>query len=170
VPNRNAGPGMPPRVEAASDSPIIRVQQDPRIEKLRESVDFNAQNYALALAAGAGSVVAGPTFQVPQNQVGWLQSSGLYLLTPTAATSVTLQIRINSGPVPGFDNLQNVPGIANFVVFPLEDDMRVRIPNNALVETFIFNNNANGPWTVGAFLSGWYHPLAAEEQAWGGGR
>jgi hypothetical protein len=31
----------------------------------------------------------------------------------------------------------------------------------------ITNINGAGPWTVGALLAGWYHPLAAEEALWG---
>jgi hypothetical protein len=161
------GPQLPPVDVSMADTPYTRLIFPPRIEKLPESRDFNVQNYALVIPAGLGSVVQGPSFIIPESQVGWLQNAGLYLLTPTALTSVTLIVRINEGPVPGFDNLQNAPGIANFVLFPVEDDMRVRIPNHAKVDFIIVNNNANGPWTGGGFLGGWYHPDSAELRQWG---
>lgn len=162
-----AGTRMPPVEQSAADAPFTRLVFPPRIEKLPESRDFNVQDYTLILPAGVGSQVQGPSFTLPASQVGWLQNSGLYLLTPTALTSVTLIIRINDGPIPGFDNLQNAPGIANLVLFPVEDDMRVRVPTHARVDCIIRNNNANGPWTVGAFLGGWYHPESAELRQWG---
>lgn len=162
-----SSPQLPPVELSQADAPYTRLIFPPRIEKLPESRDFNIQDYSLVIPAGAGNSVQGPSFILPESQVGWLQNAGLYLLTPTALTSVTLIVRINEGPVPGFDNLQNAPGIANFVIFPAEDDMRVRIPNHAKVDFIIVNNNANGPWTGGGFLGGWYHPESAELRQWG---
>jgi len=161
------GPLMPPVEGMVADSPYVRLIYPPWVEKLPESRDFNVQDFNLTLAAGAGAQVQGPSFQIPESQVGWLQSVGLYVLTPTAGTSVTLIVRIDQGPVPGYDNLQNPPGIANFLLFPLEDEIRVRLPNHCTVDCIIRNNNANGPWTVGALLGGWYHSQSAELRQWG---
>jgi hypothetical protein len=159
-------PGGPRGLDAA-DAGLVRLIFPPRLEKLVSSQDFNVQDYAITLAAGVGQTAtsAALRFQVPSGQVGWLQQAAIYALTPTAATLVQWTIRINGGPVPGFDNLQLPPGIANFVLIGF-DDMRVRIPNGALVDVLITNLGAGGPWTVGGSLSGWYHPDVAEKRAW----
>jgi hypothetical protein len=135
------------------------------MEKLASSQDFRIRNFQLVLAAGAGSEVTLAGFQLPQGQVGWLQVFSLYVLTPTAATDVRWQVRINQGPVPGWESVANPPGIAQFIVIG-DDDMRVRLPGNCLVDVLITNQNASGPWTVGAELQGWYHPEIAERRAW----
>ena len=164
-PSQSEGPQLPPRGVAPGDAPFSRIQFPPRIEKLPSSVDFRQQNFALALPAGVGSTVAGPSFTLPRDQVGWLQNNAIYVLTPTAATAFSMAILINGGPIPGFDNIQIPPGIANFVLLG-DDDMRVRIPNNATVST-LFTNNSAAAWTVGGLIQGWYHPVSAEERAWG---
>lgn len=165
-------PGMgiqlPPRGPDIPTSTISRIIYPPRIEKLQASVDFSARNYNMALAAGIGNTVASPvlSFTVPTGQVGWLQQFSLYTLTQTAATTVQWTVRINGGPVPGFDAIQNPPGIANFV-YITADDMRVRVPGGATVDVLITNVGVGGPWVVGGDLAGWYHPESAEQRAWG---
>ena len=164
-PSQSEGPQLPPRGIAPGDAPFSRIQFPPRIEKLPVSTDFRQQNFALALPAGVGSTVAGPSFTLPRDQVGWLQNNSIYVLTPTAATAFSMAVLINGGPVPGFDDIQIPPGIANFVLLA-DDDMRVRIPNNATV-SLLFTNNSAAAWTVGGLIQGWYHPVSAEERAWG---
>lgn len=160
------GPQMPPRGEDASEAPFTRLVFPPRIEKLTASRDFNVQDYQMALpgVVGASITSAALRFQVPKDQFGWLQQFTLYVLTPTANTRVRWQVRINEGPVPGFDNIENPPGIANFILIGY-DDLRVRIPTAASVDVLITNLSANAE-VVGAALAGWYHPEAAELRAW----
>lgn len=163
-PAPGGSPQLPPRGVGSESMGITRLVFPPRIEKLAVSTDFNTNSYSLVLPASG--TVALPAFQCPQGMVGWLQQFFLYVLTPTALTNATWQVRINQSPVPGFDNILNPPGIANLIVMPT-DDMRIRIPNGASVDVLITNNNASGPWTVGAGLSGWFHPEVAERRAFG---
>lgn len=166
-PPLDGGPRIAPRGQDAREANLSRLIFPPRLEKLASSKDFNVTDYAMTLAAGAGSFItsAALRFTLPASQVGWLQECSLYFLTPTAATTVRFTVRINEGPVPGFDNLQIPPGIANFVLMPI-DSMRIRVPDGATVDMLITNLGAGGPWTVGGSLSGWYHPDIAEQRAW----
>lgn len=147
------GGGLPP----PSASPFNRVIFPWWTEKIPSAVDFNTQNFALTLAAGAGSTVVFAGFRLPQTQIGVVQIFGIYAQGPTNLTNVTWTLRINQSPVPGWDNIQLPPGAANFVVQNFSD-LRVKIPNGALVDVLITNNNASGPWTVGAKVAGWYNP------------
>lgn len=164
-PSQSPGPQLPPRGAVPAESPFSRVQFPPRMEKIQGSTDFRVQDFALALPAGIGSTVVGPSFTLPRDQVGWLQNNAIYVLTPTAATVFSMAVLINGGPVPGFDNIQIPPGIANFVLLG-DDDMRVRLPNNCTV-SLLFTNNSAPAWTVGGLLQGWYHPISSEERVWG---
>ena len=166
VPNRLLNIGGPSGV--ADQSPLQRVVFPPRVEKLLSSQDFNAQDWNVTLAAGAGAqaVSTNLIFTLPRGMVGWLQNLSIYVLSMTNGTLVTFQLRINQSPVSGFDNLQNSPGVAN--LFRVDNnDMRIRIPDGAIVDVLFINNNANGPWTVGARIAGWYHPWSDEESTYG---
>lgn len=163
------GLSIPPgRSDIAAQAPMQRIVYPPRIEKLLTSQDFNVSEWAMTLPAGAGSTVVSTiaVFEAPASMVGWLQNFSLYLLTPTAATTVSFAIRINQGPVPGFDNYQNSPGVANLY---REDynDIRVRIPMGGVVDVLVTNLGAGGPWTVGCRLAGWYHSSADELRVYG---
>lgn len=168
TPGLGVGPQAPPSGAIPADAPFSRIQFPPRLEKITGSVDFRQQGYTFVLPAGIGSTVAGPTFQVPQGQVGWLQNNAIYVLTPVAVTSFRLTLFINDGPVPGFDDIQIPPGLANFILLG-DDDMRVPIPNHGKV-TSLFTNISGNAETVGALIQGWYHPLASEERVWGDDR
>lgn len=159
---------QPGRGDIASRAPMQRLIYPPRIEKLPASQDFNVQDFAMTLGAGAGSTITSTNllFEVPTNMVGWLQNFTFYILTPTANTSVQFAVRINQSPVPGFDNRQNAPGVANFVLAEY-NDLRVRLPMGCMVDVIATNLNANGPWTVGGLLSGWYHPPSEEQRVFG---
>lgn len=161
--------GQPPgRADIAERSPFQRIVYPPRVEKLLSSTDFTVQDFAMVLPAGAGSTItsAALAFTLPASMVGWLQEFKVYVLSQTAATSAQWSVRINGGPVPGFDNKQNAPGVANLVLLEW-NDMRIRIPNGATVDVIITNLNANGPWTVGGYLAGWYHPWVDEDRIFG---
>lgn len=164
-PGQSGGPQLPPRGNVPADAPFARLQFPPRIEKIAGSVDFRESNYLLALPAVVGAIVAGPSFQVPRDQVGWLQNNEIYVLAPSALTHFSMAILINSGPVPGYDNIQMPPGVAQFVRVG-DDEMRIRLPNACKVTT-IFTNISGNPETVGGLIQGWYHPAAAEARVWG---
>lgn len=156
---------MPPRAESATGAPFSRQVLPPWLVKLSTSTDFRQSNYTLALAAAVGATVAGPSFQLPKGMVGWLQVNEIYVLAPTAASTFSMQILINQGPVPGYDNIVMPPGVAQFVRAG-DEDMAIRIPDGALVST-VFTNLAAVAVTVGGLIQGWYHPRAAELAAWG---
>lgn len=160
------GPQPVPHADPPGQAPWSRLQFPPYLVKIpKASTDFRQTNYQVALPVGVGSVVAGPSFQLPKDSVGWLQNNTIYCLTPTGVTSFSLAIRINNGPVPGFDDIRITPGVANYVLLG-DDDMQIRVPNGALVST-LFTNLGGTAETVGALIQGWYHPMSAEARIWG---
>jgi hypothetical protein len=154
-----------PRAGGSADAPYTRIVYPPQVEKLPVSTDFRANNYQVALGANLEVTPAVWQFRLPTGQIGWLQQFAFYVLQPGVATSVRFSVKINNGPVPGWDNVLSPPGIANLIIIR-DNDMRVAIPGGALVSVTALNLTAN-PETVGALIAGWYHPKAAEEQAWG---
>ena len=160
-------PASPPREQVASEAPFARIVFPPRIEKLPTSADFNVKDYSVAVAAGVGSTAVGPSFTLPETMVGWLQQVFIYILSPLATTSLTFAVRINGGPVPGFDALENPPGAANFLLLTT-NDVRVRLPSRCTVDVLITNVDG-AAITAGALLAGWYHPLADELRMYGEG-
>lgn len=162
------GPSGPsPIAGLASEAPWSRQVAPPWREKLGPvSRDFNFQNFELVLPAGVGSTVQGPSFRLPTANVGWLQQFQQYILSQTAATSIEWILQFNGGPVPGFLNKRNPPGVANLVLIDL-NGLQVRVPQGALVSVLIRNLNVNGPWTVGTGFAGWQHSLQAELDRWG---
>ncbi len=162
------GAGEPGRADVAARSSLTRVIDPPYREKLPSSQDFNVQDYNMNLLAGIGQQITSDAlrFQIPQGTVGWLQEVTFYTLTPTALTSVSFAIRINQGPVAGFSDIQNTPGVANFARDD-KGDLRIRIPDGAVVDIIITNRNANGPWTLGGKLAGWFHPFSDEVRIYG---
>lgn len=161
-------PGAPNGGAIASQAPFQRLVYPPRIEKLQSSQDFSVTDFAMALGAGAGTVAtsANLRFVLPASMVGWLQYFALYVLSQSALTSASWAVRINGGPVSGFEAMQNPPGVANLVLREF-NDLRVRLGMNAVVDVAITNLNANGPWTVGGQLAGWYHTQADEDRVFG---
>lgn len=159
-PSDQLGPG--------ATAPLVRQIFPPWVYKLPTSSDFNAQDFATILAAGAGAQVtaAGWTFRLPATNVGYVQIFGIYVLNQTAATSIAWSLRINESPVPGWSNIQNPPGTANIFVQNYSE-LQVRVPNGAKVDVLAINQNAGGPWTIGAKINGWYHPLIEERRLYG---
>ncbi len=164
-PGQSHGPQLPPRGNVPGEAPFSHLQFPPRGEKIAGSVDFRVSDYTLALPAVVGGTVLGPSFRIPKDQVGWLQNNEIYVLAPTAATHFSMAIRINNGPVPGYDDIQMPPGIA-FFVRAGDDEMRIRVPNGALV-SILFTNISGTAETVGGLLQGWSHPVSAEARVWG---
>lgn len=153
-------------VGPAQQSPLVRAIQPPWVYKYPMSQAFNRNNFSSVLAAAVGATVVPVTFTLPETFVGWEDIFGIYILTPTAATDVTFTLRINGGPVEGWDNIKFPPGIANFVVQNF-GELQQRIPNSGKVDVLVTNNAATGPWTVGAKISGWYTPVTEEQRIWG---
>ena len=149
-----------------TESPLVRNVYPPWVYKLPMSRDFNQNNFAAALAAGAGAVIVPVQFQTTPTFVGYVQTFGIYVLSPTALTDVIFTLRIAQAPVEGFDNIRLPPGVANFFVRTF-GDLQVRIPNGALVDAIVTNQSAAGPWTVGTQIAGWTHPETEERRIYG---
>lgn len=160
-------PPAPPRGLDSGDAGLTRLIFPPRIEKLKLSTDFNVNYYRTVLPAIAGSKVSDPllAMQLTSGNIGYLQSFGAYVLAPDQTTDIIWTLSVNGAPVQGFDNIRNFPGIVRLEVIPF-DEMRIALPTGAKISVDITNVSGTGPWTVGAYFSGWSHPLSAEKRAW----
>lgn len=156
-----AGPAV-----GTAKAPFTRLIFPPSLYKLPRSRDFNRNVFSSVLAAVAGATVIPVSFALPQNFVGWCQIFGLYVLTPTALTNITFALRVNQGPVEGWDNQQPPPGVANFFVQNFSD-VQVPLGPGVTVDVIVTNNSAAGPWTVGAKIQGWYHSRQEEQRIYG---
>ncbi|MGH3589536.1 MAG: hypothetical protein ACRDRF_00665 [Pseudonocardiaceae bacterium] len=172
---RRAGSGSRARLSAvqfrqqegpADVSPLVRNIYPPWVFKLPMSQDINANQFASVLPAVVGATVTPVTFTIPETTVGWEQIFGIFILSPTALQDITFSLRVNGGPVQGWDNIKFPPGVANFVVQNFAD-LQVRIPNGGKVDVVVTNNNGAGPFTVGAKIAGWYHPESEEQRIYG---
>ena len=160
-----SGPPMPPPLGQSGNAPYTKLVYPPWIEKLAKSVDYRATDFSVALGANATIAPLTWQFRLPNGQVGFHQQLTFYILQPGVATSVRFTLRINNGPVPGYEAILSPPGIANFTLRTF-NDMRISVPSGALVSVTAINLTAN-PETVGIDIAGWYHPQSAEERAWG---
>src|SRR3982751_4231662 len=91
IPAGGAGGAAPQERRPLSEqSTVTRIIYPPSVEKLPESVDFNAQDFAIALAAVSGQTASSTSlrFTIPRGTVGFIQGFSTYLLTPTALTTV----------------------------------------------------------------------------------
>lgn len=149
----------------ADSSPLVRNIYPPWVFKLPMSQDFNASDFATVLAGVIGTTVEITSFTLPETMVGWIQIFGLYILSPTALQDITFTLRVNGAPVSGWDNIKFPPGVANFVVQNFSE-LQVRAPNSAKISVTATNNSANA-FTIGAKISGWYHPLTEEQRIYG---
>jgi hypothetical protein len=150
----------------AETAPLVRTIYPPWQRKLPSSVDFNQNAFDSALAGVAGATIVPVEFTLPQTYVGYLTVFGIYILSPTALQDVTFTLRINGGPIQGFDNVKFPPGVANFVVQNFSDEPICWIPEGAKVDVLVTNNNANA-WTVGAKIAGYYHARTEEQRIFG---
>lgn len=146
-------------------APLVRNVYPPWVFKLPASKDFNRNGFASALAGVVGATVIPVTFALPPTFIGYVQIFGLYILSPTALQDITFSLRINGGPVEGWDNIQFPPGVANFVVQNFSE-LQVPIPDGGEVDVLVTNNSANA-FTVGAKISGWYHSYVEEQRIYG---
>lgn len=149
----------------ADTSPLVRNVYPPWVYKLPMSQDFNVNVFSSALAGAAAATVIPVSFTLPPTFVGYCQIFGIYILSPLATQDVTFTLRVNQGPIQGWDNIKFPPGAANFVVQNFAD-LQVRLPDSAVLDVLVTNNNANA-WTVGAKIAGWYHPQSEEQRIYG---
>lgn len=154
--------------EAPGVSPYVRQISPPWTTKIPASQDFFARDFELSVPVGVGSTVTSValSFRLPLDHVGWLQQFALYVRGSLATTRLQWTVRINQGPVPGWDNKSNPPGIANLVLIT-DNGLAKRIPNGNLVDVLITNLDGAAIAGVGGFLAGWYHPKQDELRYWG---
>ncbi len=164
VPFEAARPGQSPNEKL----PFQRIVFPPYVYKLPggRSQDFNRNTFTSTLAAGVGSVVTPVSFAMPGTMQGYVQIMGIYVLSPTANTSVSFALQVNGAPVSGWEDIENPPGVANFFVQNFAD-LQVFVPPGNVVSVVATNQNASGPWTVGAKIAGWYHTEADERYYYG---
>lgn len=135
----------------------------PWVYKLPVSRDFNQNNFTTLLPAVTSLELV--SFQLPGTYVGYIQIFGIFVLSPTAATDITFILRINQGPVEGWDNIREPPGVANFFVQNFSE-LQVRAPAGARISVLGVNAGA-AAFTVGAKIAGWYHPESEEQRIYG---
>lgn len=155
-------------VENPGVSPYVRQIMPPWQQKIPASQDFFARDFEMVVPAGVGStVISVPlSFRLPQDHVGWLQQFALYVRGSLATTRLQWSVRINRGPVPGWDNKSNPPGIANLILIT-DNGLAKRVPNGGVVDVLITNLDGAAITGVGGFLAGWYHPKQDELRYWG---
>lgn len=150
----------------AEQAPLVRPVFPPWVYKLPMSKDFNRNVYTSVLAAGVGATVIPVSFDMPPSFVGFCQIFGIYALSPLATTDITFSLRINQGPVEGWENVTLPPGATNLTLQNFSD-LQVRMPDACTLDVIVTNNSAAGPWTVGAKIAGWYHPESEEQRIYG---
>ena len=150
------------------ESNYVRQINPPWTTKIPASQDFFARDFEMVVPVGVGSTVTSValSFRLPQDHVGWLQQFALYVRGSLATTRLQWTVRINQGPVPGWDNKSNPPGAANIVFLP-DNDLAKRITNGALVDVLITNLDGAAITGVGGLIAGWYHPKQDELRYWG---
>lgn len=158
---------------------LTRVVFPPWLYPLASGNDFfkvnvfttpNVQTGALAkvavLPAGANQTIFSEPVVIPDGMKGVVRVVSIFVDAPTAvpAIDVNYVLRINGGPVQGW----------TFATFPrtaanLSIDFGgvVRLPQAAVVDVAIINNNANGPWTVGVQVGGWYYSVREATRLYG---
>lgn len=119
------------------------------------------------LAAGAGQVLdlADLSLNAPDRYKGVIRTVGIFIDAPLATFDITWIVLVNGAPYSGWDTLTTFPRAANSLSVDLEGV--IRLPQNAQSTIRIRNNNAVGPWTVGANYSGWWWPLQYELAVYG---
>ena len=134
----------------AQDIPVFTVFP-PWLWKPPSGQDFTSNEQGI-LAAGAGSQLIVPAVVFPQQQVGVLRLMTIFVDAPLVTIDVSWILRINGGPVPGWTFKTFRRAATNLSI---DFTGRVDIPQGSTVDVLIRNNNAAGPWDVGAQTSGW---------------
>lgn len=145
---REGRPETPPRQTIVTIPP-------PEVEPIPTAKDFFRILRTAALAAGAGNQVVSTAlrYQASGGIVAAIKFVSIFVDAPTALTNVVWSVLLNGAPAPGFDALTFSPRVAaNFErTFPCT----IRVPPNTTVQVVITNQDAAGPWTVGASFGGW---------------
>ncbi|MCP4899816.1 MAG: hypothetical protein GY906_22850 [bacterium] len=121
---------------------------------------------SVVLPAGVGASVQSQPFIMPTSMRGVVRVVSIFVNAPTLVPPIDVDwtLRINGGPVQGW----------TFTTYPraatnLSSDFGgvVRLPQDAVVDVNIINNNANGPWVVGTQFGGWYYSVEEAKRLYG---
>lgn len=120
------------------------------------------------IAAGAGStLVIAPTtaLRIPDLYEGVVAFVTIFLDAPTTGTDVIFTLRFNGGPVSGADALRSFPRTANnlSITFPFN----IVVPGGTTIDVLATNQNANGPWSIGAEVGGWSYAESLRQRVFG---
>ena len=132
------------------------------------ATDFTAIEKAEVLVAVAGTVLAlpGATFQLPPGDfIAVVKAVTIFIDAPTLLTDVNWQLRINNGPVAGWDNLSTFPRVATNL--SIDFGGTVFVSQGAQISMVAINNANTGPWTVGGQITGWYLSRADIDRVFG---
>lgn len=158
-------PGRFPGQRAA----IPRAAQVPPFWQYKppEGIDFFARMTG-SLPAGAGSTLVlspSPPLRVLPDYAGVVAGVTIFVDAPTSSLDIYFSLRINGGPVQGWDRLAPFATAANAIIMPFPGTLQ--IPGNTQLDVLVTNNNASGPWNVGASIAGWSWPKIAEDITFG---
>lgn len=137
----------------------------PWLYPIDSAVDFQPRADGVALAAGATETPADTVLQLPAGYAGVIRFVSIFVDSPTTALDVSWALRINGGPVPGWNNLRSFPRSANNISITFEGV--VQVPQNATIDITIVEHGGALAWTVGASYGGWQWPTAAELELYG---
>lgn len=132
------------------------------------ATDFTAIDKATVVAAVAGTVVSlpGTQFRLPTGDfLAVVKAVTIFVNAPGLTLDVDFQVRVNNGPVPGWDRLSSFPRVA--ANLSIDFGGTIFVPQGALIEMVAINNAATGPWTVGGQLTGWYLSKADIDRVFG---
>jgi len=154
---------------APHSEPIPKSAQIPPywLYKPPEGIDFY-MNETGVLAAGAGSTLilaSVPAIFLTPNYEGATQSVAIFVDAPTTDIDVTWTLRFREAPVPGWDRLTTFPRSATNL--SIEFPGIVQCGPGTKIDVLVTNNNAFGPWTVGAEVTGWSWPRISRQRVFG---
>lgn len=130
-----------------------------------QATDFLTVQKTIALAAGAGSTVSLLTTSLPPEAYAVVKVVTIFADATTTGTDVDWILRFNGGPVPGWNNLTTFPRVSTNL--SIDFGGTVLVPQGAVISVTAQNNNANGPWNIGALVSGWYLSASDIERIYG---
>jgi hypothetical protein len=151
------GPGEKATARPPSAPPPFANRQQPSQVKLPSARDFQLAGTGLILPAVAGgTIVPFAPLKLAAGEVAAITSAVIFINAPTLLTDIFFSILINNIPVPGDDQLQSFPRVAQNLSIAF--DLDIRVPSRALISGLITNRTAAGPWTVGFQLNGFRYP------------
>lgn len=124
--------------------------------------EFNTLGSHASTGAETDTAITDAEFDVPANMVARITGIIFYVTNLLTTSNLTFTVRINNGPVQGYNNVFIFPRAASSVSNAF--DSYVDVPTGAKL-TVTFSNLDGGTYGIGAGLSGYYWPEVAGK-AW----